>query len=80
MTVVDLVPDGLGPARITLTGDVGNVKASFSFGDNESEASLNFGIDGDDVDSRALLSFGITVWLNDDISWFCDVVGPSNTI
>jgi hypothetical protein len=51
-----------------LTGDDGNVEASFSFGDDESEASLNFGTDGDDVGSRALLSFGVAVWINDGIS------------
>jgi hypothetical protein len=51
-----------------LTGDDGNVEASFSFGDDGSEASLNFGTGGDDVGSGASLSFGITVWLNGDIS------------
>jgi hypothetical protein len=44
-----------------LTDDVGNVEASFSFGDNGSEASLNFGTGGDDVGSGASLSFGIAV-------------------
>jgi hypothetical protein len=51
-----------------LTGDDGNVEASFSFGDDGSEASLNFGTGGDDVGSRASLSIGIDVWLNGDIS------------
>jgi hypothetical protein len=63
-----------------LTGDVGNVKASFSFGDDESEASLNFGTGGDDVGSGASLSFDAAVWLNGDISWFCGVVRPSKII
>jgi hypothetical protein len=52
-----------------LTRDDGNVEISFSFGDDESEASLNFGTVGDDVGSRASLSFGVAVWLNGDISW-----------
>jgi hypothetical protein len=65
---------------ITLTGDVGNVEASFSFGDDGSETSLNFGTGGDDVGSGASLSFGVAVWLNSDISWFCGVVGPSKII
>jgi hypothetical protein len=51
-----------------LTDDNGNVEDSFSFGDDESEASLNFGTGGDDIDSGASLSFGVTVWLNGDIS------------
>jgi hypothetical protein len=63
-----------------LTGDDGNVEASFSFRDDGSETSLNFGTGGDDVGSRASLSFGITVWLNGDITWFCGVAGPSKTI
>jgi hypothetical protein len=63
-----------------LTGDVGNVEASFFFGDNGSEASLNFGTGGDDVGSGASLSFGVVVWLNGDISWFCGVVRPSKII
>jgi hypothetical protein len=79
--VVDLVPGGLSPAGgITLTGDVGNVEVSFSFGDDGSEASLNFRTGGDDVCSGASLSFGVAVWLNGDISWFCGVVGPSKII
>jgi hypothetical protein len=65
---------------ITLTGDDGNIEASFFFGDDGIEASLNFGTSGDDVGSRASLSFGIAVWLNGDISWFCGVVGSSKTI
>jgi hypothetical protein len=69
MMVVDLVPGGLGPAGgITLTGDDGNIEASFSFGDDGSEASLNFETGGDDISSRASLSFGIADWLNGDIS------------
>jgi hypothetical protein len=60
-----------------LTGDIGNVEASFSFGDDRSKASLNFATGGDDVGSGASLSFGIAVWLNDDISLFFVVVGPS---
>jgi hypothetical protein len=63
-----------------LTGDDGNVEASFSFGDDGSEAYLNFGTGGDDIGSRVSLSFGVAVWLNDDISWFYGVVGPSKTI
>jgi hypothetical protein len=63
-----------------LTDDVGNIETSFSFGDDGSEASLNFGTGGDDVSSGASLSFGIAVWLNDDISWFYGVVGSSKTI
>jgi hypothetical protein len=63
-----------------LIGDVGNVEASFSFGDDGSEASLNFGTGGDDVGSGSSLSFGVAVWLNGDISWFCGVVGPSKII
>jgi hypothetical protein len=63
-----------------LIGDVGNVEASFSFGDNGCEASLNFGTIGDDVGSGASLSFGVVVWLNGDISWFCGVVRPSKII
>jgi hypothetical protein len=51
-----------------LTGDDGNIEASFSFGDDGSEASLNFRTGADDVGSRASLSFGITVWLNGNIS------------
>jgi hypothetical protein len=65
---------------ITLTCDVGNIEASFSFGDNGSEAFLNFGTSGDDVGRGASLSFSVTVWLNNDISWFFVVVGPSKTI
>jgi hypothetical protein len=60
-----------------LTGDDGNIEDSFSFGDDESEASLNFGTGGDDIGSGASLSFGVTVWLNSDISWFSGIVGPS---
>jgi hypothetical protein len=63
-----------------LTGNVGNIEASFSFLDNRSEASLNFGTSGDDIGSAASLSFGITIWLNGDISWFYGVVGPSKII
>jgi hypothetical protein len=63
-----------------LIGDVGNVEVSFSFGDDESEASLNFGTGGDDIGSEASLSFGVTVWLNGDISWFYGIVEPSKTI
>jgi hypothetical protein len=63
-----------------LTGDVGNVEASFSFGDDGSEASFNFGTGGDDVGSGASLSFGVAVWLSGDISWFCGVVGTSKII
>jgi hypothetical protein len=63
-----------------LTGDDGNVETSFSFGDDGSEASLNFGIGGDDVGSGASLSFGVSVWLNGDLSWFYCVVGPFKTI
>jgi hypothetical protein len=51
-----------------MTGDVGNVEASFSFEDDGSETFLNFGTGEDDVGSKASLSFGITVWLNGDIS------------
>jgi hypothetical protein len=51
-----------------LTGDDGDVEASFSFGDDRSKAFLNFGTDGDDVGSGASLSFGVAVWLNGDIS------------
>jgi hypothetical protein len=50
-----------------LIGDIGNVEASFSFGDDGSEASMNFGTGGDDVGGKASLSFGIAVWLNSDI-------------
>jgi hypothetical protein len=63
-----------------LIGDVDNGEASFSFGDDGSEASLNFGTSGDDVGSGASLSFGIAVLLNGDISWFCGIVGPSKII
>jgi hypothetical protein len=63
-----------------LTGNVGNVEASFSFGDNGSKASLNFGTGGDDIGSGASLSFGVTIWLNGDISWFYGVVRPSKII
>jgi hypothetical protein len=63
-----------------LTGDDGNVGAYFSFGDDGSEAFLNFGTSGDDVGSGASLSFGVAVWLNGDISWFCGVVGSSKII
>jgi hypothetical protein len=63
-----------------LTGDVGRGEASFAFGDDESEASLNFGTDGGDVGSRASLSFGVAVWLNGNISWFYGDAGPSKTI
>jgi hypothetical protein len=51
-----------------LTGDDGNIEASFSFGDDRSEASMNFRTGGEDVGSGASLSFGIAVWLNDDKS------------
>jgi hypothetical protein len=44
-----------------LIGDVGNVEASFSFGNDGNEASLNFGTDGDDVGSGASLSFGVAI-------------------
>jgi hypothetical protein len=63
-----------------LTGDDGNVEASFSFEDDGSEVSLNFGTGGDDIGSGASLSFGVAIWLKGDISWFCDVVGPSKII
>jgi hypothetical protein len=63
-----------------LTGDVGNVEVSFSFVDDGSEASLNFGTGGDDIGSGASLSFSVAIWLNGDISWFCGVVRPSKTI
>jgi hypothetical protein len=63
-----------------LTCDDGDVETSFSFGDDGSEASLNFGTSRDDVGSGASLSFGVVVLLNDDISWFCGIVGPSKTI
>jgi hypothetical protein len=43
-------------------------KLPFSFGDDGSEASLNFGTGEGDVGSGAFLSFGITIWFNDDIS------------
>jgi hypothetical protein len=46
---------------ITLIDGVGNIEASFSFGDDGSEASFNFGTGGDDVGSRASLSFGVVV-------------------
>jgi hypothetical protein len=65
---------------ITLIGDVGNIEASFSFGDDESKASLNFGTSGDNVGSGASLSFGVTVWHNGNINWFCVVAGPSKII
>jgi hypothetical protein len=60
-----------------LTGDVGSREASFSFGDDGSEASLNFGTGGGDIGSGASLSFGIAIWLNSDISWLCGDAGPS---
>jgi hypothetical protein len=63
-----------------LTGDDGNIEALFSFGDDGSEASLNFETGGDDIGSGASLSFGAAVWLNGNISWFCGVVKPSKTI
>jgi hypothetical protein len=44
-----------------LTGDVDNVEASFSFGDDESEASLNFGIGGDD-DGRSCSWWPMSYW------------------
>jgi hypothetical protein len=65
---------------ITLTGEVGNVEASFSFGDDGSKTYLNFGTGGGDVGSRASLFFGITICLNDNISWFFVIVGPSKPI
>jgi hypothetical protein len=63
-----------------LTGDDGNVEASFFFGDDGSEAFLNFGTGGDDVGSGTSLSFGVAVWLNGDISWFCGIIRSSKTI
>jgi hypothetical protein len=63
-----------------LTGDVGSREASFSFVDDGSEASLNFGTGGGDVGSGASLSFDVVVWLNSDIRWFCGDVSPSKTI
>jgi hypothetical protein len=63
-----------------LIGDIGNIEASFSFGDDENEASLNFGTGGDDIGRGASLSFGVAVWLNADISWCCGIIGPSKTI
>jgi hypothetical protein len=71
---------GEGSWGITLTGDVGSGEASFSFGDDGSEASLNFGTDGSDIGSGASLSFGVAIWLNGDVSWFCGDTGPSKTI
>jgi hypothetical protein len=65
---------------ITLTGDVGSGEAPFSFGDDGSVASLNFGTSGSDVGSGASLSYGIAVWRNSNISWFCGDVGSSKTI
>jgi hypothetical protein len=46
---------------ITLAGDDGNIESSFSFGDDGSKASLNFGTGGDDIGSGASLSFSIPV-------------------
>jgi hypothetical protein len=63
-----------------LTGDVGSGEACFSFGDDGSEASLNFGTGRGDVGSGASLSFGITIWLNGDIGWFYGNVDPSKII
>jgi hypothetical protein len=63
-----------------MTGDIDSGEASFSFGDDRSEAFLNFEIGRGDIGSRASLSFGITIWLNGNISWFCGDVGPSKTI
>jgi hypothetical protein len=63
-----------------MIGDVGNVEASSSFGDDGSKASLNFGTSGYDIGGGASLSFDIVIWLNNDISWFCGIVGLSKTI
>jgi hypothetical protein len=71
---------GLILGVLCCTGDNGNIEASFSFRDDGSEASLNFETGGDDISSGASLSFGISVWLNGDIRWFCGIVGSSKTI
>jgi hypothetical protein len=59
LSCTGLIPSGLCCKE--MTGDVGNVEASFFFGDDGSEASLNFGTGGDNIGSRASLSFGVAV-------------------